>query len=130
MNRLQRSTESRTEFEINLLQNAVTDIHDKILDRHVAHQQYYHHIEHQYPNISFEQKYLVPRLYSGNVVLNIFDYLKEIVQERDCKCFENKRPTIFDPFSVARSPQPVNFGSRALAKNFENRFGSKAFSIS
>ena len=100
MNRLQRSTESRTEFEINLLQNAVTDIHDKILDRHVAHQQYYHHIEHQYPNISFEQKYLVPRLYSGNVVLNIFDYLKEIVQERDCKCFENKRPKILKTFWI------------------------------
>ena len=81
VNRLQRSSEPRTEFELNLLQNAVTDIHDKILNRHVAHQQYYHHIEHKYPNVSFEQKYLVPTLYNGQR-LNIFDYFKEIVQER------------------------------------------------
>ena len=84
MSRLQRSSESRTEFEINLLNNAVTDIQGEILDRHVAHQQYYHHLKHKYQNISFAQKYLTPRSYSGNLYLNIFDDLKEIVQERDC----------------------------------------------
>ena len=83
VSRLQRSSESRTEFETNLLNNAVTDIQGEILDRHVAHQQYYHHLEHKYQNISFAQKYLTPRSYSGNLYLNIFDYLKEIVQERD-----------------------------------------------
>ena len=83
MNRLQRSSESRTEFEINLLQNAVTDIQGEILNRHVAHQQYYHHLAHKYPNISFAEKYLTPRAYSGKLFLNIFEYFKEIVQERD-----------------------------------------------
>ena len=83
VSRLQRSSESRTEFEINLLNNAVADIQGEILDRHVAHQQYYHHLEHKYQNISFAQKYLTPRSYSGILFLNIFDYLKEIVQERD-----------------------------------------------
>ena len=78
------ASESRTEFEINLLNNAVADIQGEILDRHVAHQQYYHHLEHKYQNISFAQKYLTPRSYSGILFLNIFDYLKEIVQERDC----------------------------------------------
>ena len=82
MNRLQRSSESRSEFEINLLNNAVSDIQGQIINRHVAHQQYYHHLEHKYENISFTQKYLTPRSYSGKN-LNIFEYLKEIVQERD-----------------------------------------------
>ena len=83
VSRLQRSSETRTEFEINLLNNAVADIQGEILDRHVAHQQYYHHLENKYQNISFAQKYLTPRSYSGILFLNIFDYLKEIVQERD-----------------------------------------------
>ena len=83
VNRLQRSSESRSEFEINLLNNAVLDIQGQIINRHVAHQQYYHHLVHKYENISFKQKYLTPRSYSGKN-LNIFEYLKEIVQERDC----------------------------------------------
>ena len=68
---------------MNLLQNAVLDIQGQIINRHVAHQQYYHHLAHKYENISFTQKYLTPRSYSGKN-LNIFEYLKEIVQERDC----------------------------------------------
>ena len=77
-------------------------------------------MEHKYENISFTQKYLTPRSYSGKN-LNIFEYLKEIVQERDCLIAPIRRSCIADWIKVDGHPW-VEFRYQTLTQKLKIAF--------